>query len=531
MSPDHLLRMKTRATEPHRRWYRSLLPLVIFSAFALTGCIHQPQMLPLSRQKVIDRKFVEYPENTTLVQPIKGLNCPTAICWNEQGDMLIAESGIDGSEPHIFGYHKDHTYFNIYPWNRNISFAPTGFVMYGPVGGMACYKNRIYVSHRDRDDKGVVTSLGYDGTHSTIVANLPAQGDYGVTDVVIHNGRVFFGVGTATNSGVVGLDNYDRWLKRHPDGHDQWYSPTHTPLKPLGFRFDTLNPAAGLFAPQLAVTGIYQMFGHSNESRILPVDKPNGAIYSVSVDGGEAKVEGYGFHNPRGIAFQYDRTFVLNDGMEARGTRPIVGDPDSLIRMAKDAWHGYPDYSTDGHKVSDERYWPPVSMLIQTGYREISQLIDQEASGLHLPDFSVLVYGVFPSLSGAAKMDFIPATGPFSKLQGDVVVALDGDRWPFATSGLKLLNRQGFKVMLVDMDNKQVKEFVHNTAGMPVSMQPFGTIGLERPCDVKVGPDGAIYILDFGRMDNDSGIPRYYPGTGGLFKLDGVETKPKTDAK
>jgi hypothetical protein len=58
-------------------------------------------------------------------------------------------------------------------------------------------------------------------------------------------------------------------------------------------------------------------------------------------------------------------------------------------------------------------------------------------------------------------------------------------------------------------------------------MQPFGTVGLERPCDVKVGPDGAIYILDFGRMDNDSGVPRYYPGTGGLFKLDGVEPTSK----
>jgi hypothetical protein len=441
--------------------------------------------------------------------------------------MLIAESGVDGSEPHIFGYHKDHTYFNVYPYNRNISISPTGFVMYGPIGGMACYKNRIYVSHRDRDDTGVITALGYDGAHNTVVANLPAQGDYGVTDVVIHNGRVYFGVGMATNSGVVGLDNYDLWLKRHPDVHDKWYSPSGTPLKPLGFRFDTPNPGAGIGVSSLAVTGPYQIFGHSNESRIRPVDKPSGAICSASVAGGEFKVEAWGLHNPRGIAFQYDRAFITNDGMEMRGTRPIVDDPDSLVRMSKDAWFGAPDYSTDGHKISEERYRPPISMLIQTGYREISQLIDQEASGLHLPDFSVLVYGAFPSLSGAAKIDFIPASGAFKNLQGNVLVALDGDRFPFATNGLKLLNRQGFKVMLVDMDNKQVQEFIHNTAGVPISMQPFGSVGLERPCDVKVGPDGAIYILDFGRMDNDSAIPRYYPGTGGLFKLDAVQATTK----
>jgi len=41
-----------------------------------TGCIHRPQMEPLSRQRSIDRKWVEYPAGCTLVQLVKGLNCP-----------------------------------------------------------------------------------------------------------------------------------------------------------------------------------------------------------------------------------------------------------------------------------------------------------------------------------------------------------------------------------------------------------------------------------------------------------------------
>jgi glucose/arabinose dehydrogenase len=525
--------MKTRANEPHRRWNRSLLcvPLTLFLAFALTGCIHEPQLLPLSRQKLIDRSLVEYPAGCSFVQLIKGLNCPTAMCWDSDGNMLFAESGIDGSEPHIFGFHKDNSYFNIYPWKRTVSFYPTGFVLYGPIGGMAAYNGKIYVSHRDRNDKGVITALGYDGTHSTIVADLPAQGDYGVTDVVINGGRVYFGVGTATNSGVVGLDNFaEGWAKRHPEAHDEVYSPppNDTPWKLLGFRFDTPNPFAGLGNGDLSVTGPFQAFGHSNQSRIRPTDKPNGAIYSVSVDGGPAKVEAYGFHNPRGIAFdQYGRVFLTTDGMQTRGTRPIVDDPDTLVHMVREGWHGFPDFSTDFHPISDEKYRPPVSMLIQSGYPEVSPLLNADASGLHLPDSpQLLVYGIFPSLSGAGKMDFIPSTGPFKELQGNIVVALDGDRAPFATNGLKLLGRQGFKIALVDMDNRQVKDFVRNTAGVPVSMQPFGTIGLERPIDVKVGPDGAIYILDFGRMENNSAIPRYYPGTGGLFRLNSIEPTP-----
>ncbi len=524
--------MKTPAIEPLLRWNRTpLFICLLLTALDVTGCIHEPAMLSLVRQKVIDRKVVEYPSGCTLVQVVSGLNCPTAMCWDSDGNMFIAESGIDGAEPHIFGYHKDHSYFNVYPWKRQISFFPTGFVLYGPIGGMASYDGHLYVSHRDRDGKGVITALGLDGTHNTIAANLPAQGDYGVTDVVIHNGRVFFGVGTATNSGVVGLDNFDLWMKHHPEVHDQVYSPTDTSYKGRGSRYNTENPYAGLFAPDLVVTPPFQAFGQSNESRIRPSNKPNGAVYSASVDGGDLKVEGFGFHNPRGLAFdEYNRLYLTNDGMELRGTRPIYDDPDALIRVSPGAWHGWPDYTTTGKPVSDEKYRPPVSMLVKSGYDEVLPLLDQEASGLRLPNFDVLVYGVFPSLSGASKMDFIPATGPFRNLRGDAIVALNGDRTPFASNGLKLTSRQGFKIVIVD-DSKTPKDFVHNISGTPASMQAYGTVALERPCDVKVGPDGAIYILDFGRMENDSALPRYHNGTGALFKLAALDTKKDDESK
>jgi hypothetical protein len=523
--------MKPRAHEPLHRWNRSLLPLLFFVALALTGCIHEPQMIPLSRQKPIDRSVVEYPANCTFVQVIKGLNCPTAVCWDADGNMFIAESGIDSSEPHIFGYHKDHSYFNIYPWKRNISISPVGKdVLYGPIGGMTAYQGRLYVSHRDSNGRGLITSLGMDGSQIHIVGDLPAQGDYGVTDVCIHNGRVYFGVGTATNSGVVGIDNFDEgWLKRYPNCCDQMYSPDSGFLKNLGYRFDTPNPWAGIFTGPLVVVGPFQPFGQSNLSRIPSSDKPNGAIYSVDVNGGPVKIEAYGLHNPRGIAFgDYDHGFYTNTGMEMRGTRPMFNVPDVFAHFTSDAGClGWPDYTPDGHPVSDPAYAPPVSFLIPSGYRELSLLIDVQTSRLVLAKFDALVYGIFPSQSGAAKMDFIPKTGPFKDLQGDALIALEGDRSPYATGGLKLQFRPGFKVVLVD-DDKQVKDFVRNTKGVPTSMQPFGTVALERPCDVKVGPDGDIYILDFGQMENDSAIPRYHPGTGALFKLHMVQAEKPT---
>jgi glucose/arabinose dehydrogenase len=156
-----------------------------------------------------------------------------------------------------------------------------------------------------------------------------------------------------------------------------------------------------------------------------------------------------------------------------------------------------------------------------SGYREIYNLIDHAASnpprGLQNPDINraQLLQAVFPSLSGAAKMAFVPNTGPFRKMQGNLLVALSGDRAPFATSGAKnFMGSAGYRVAMVNIDTEKGKitDFVKNTANKPASQQGRGVVALERPVDVKFGPDGALYILDFGPLEVKNGhenVPRY----------------------
>ncbi len=193
--------------------------------------------------------------------------------------LLVAESGIDGSEPHVFGYHlaDGARTSDLYPFERTVSFYPTGFVIYGPVGGMVATTAGSTSATATGTAVGVITAFGYDGRHTTIVANLPAQGDYGVTDLVVDRGPAVL-----RRSGRRPTAASSAWTtttpagsSRYPDVCDQVSAGrTTVPLVLNGSRFDTRNPAAGLGQPDIVVTTPLQPFGHGNQSRIRPAGHP-----------------------------------------------------------------------------------------------------------------------------------------------------------------------------------------------------------------------------------------------------------------
>jgi len=496
-----------------------------------TGCARGPQWLTVDQQRPIDRAYIEYPSGYELIPVARGLNAPTAVAFDEQGTIFIAESG--GGEPHIFARRQDGSQFTVYPLGTRIPFTPirTGTRIFGPIGGMIVHAGRVYVTHRDADRKGVITAFTYDGRPTTIVADLPAQGDYGATDLALHpNGRLFFGVGSATNSGVVGLDNYSLgWLRKYRSVCDV---PAQE-LKLNPYRFDTPNPWAGLFGgDSISVTGSQQAFGTSTRTRVRPATnaRPNAALFSVSPTGGDVRVEATGIHVPRGLAFnEFNRLFCTNNGMELRGTRPVKDDNDALLRIVPGTDYGWPDFSGDLQPISGARFQPPVWMIIKTGYPELSFLIDRPSSNLANPDRNTLVAGVFGPLAGAARFAFVPPEGSFKQFRGSAIVALWGDRAPFATNGMKMTGPTGYKVVRVDTDAKEVTDFVHNTSGLPLSQQDDASIGLERPIDIKFGPDGAMYLLDFGAATTKmSGQVKATKKSGALYKLVPLPVAPAT---
>ncbi len=506
----------------------ALTAMMLLLLLAAPGCTHRAAFVEPGARKPIDRRLVDYPGGVVLEEVVRGLTAPVDCDVDEQGNVIVAESGADGRDPRITAYRPNGTNFSIYPVKRTIVFPfdviKVGFRIYGKIGGIAVANGKVYVSHRDKDGMGVVTAFDYDGNHSTVVANLPARGDNQMSDLVLRsNGRLWFGVGSATNSGVVGMDNW-QWVKQYPDFSDRSY----VDLKLNGYHFKSKNPDAGLFGgPEIAVTAPFQPFNVSSQTRIHGNEFPTAAIYSCDASGGGLRVEAHGVHAPRGLALTaFNTLYMTAGGMELRGTRPIKDDPDALLRVTQSTWYGFPDFSTDLQPITDQRFQLTGDMrplLVRSGYDEISFLIDRSASnqgqGLIEPARSLLA-ATFPSLSGAERFDFVPDRGPLREYSGHAIIPLSGDRHPFATSGRKLLERVGFKVVRVDPGTREVVDFIRNAKDLPASMLPAGEGLLERPVAAKFAPDGSLYIVDYGQLTvRDDGREKVRPGTGRVFRL------------
>lgn len=523
---------------------KSEIPSLLLAALllaAVAGCGRGPGIIPVELRKPIDRAIVEFPADYELERFVTNLTAPSAMAFDTaRNALLVAESGAGGREPRILGFGLgDGSTFTVYPQGRQfLGLRSIPFRMYGPIGGMTVRDGTIYVSHRDKRDLGVISAVTYEGTGSTVVGGLPARGDYGVTDVIFGpDGRLYFGVGAATNSGVVGLDNWAvGWVQRHPEVADRPF----VPVRLRGSKFFTNNPRAGLFTgSELAITAPDQPFGVYYRTRIgaAPDHKPNAAIYSVNPTGGIAedlRVEAHGIRYPLGLAFsRFDRLYASNQGMQLRGTRPVKDDPDTVLQIPAGSkrWLGWPDFTADLAPVTDEAFQPLKlpglsDYLRRTGNTELTFLMEHGGE-LNAPDQidrDTLVRGTFQSQSGAAKMTFVPQESAFGEYGDQLLVALSGDRAPFATMGRKPKDGPlGGKVVRLDVDpgsNKVVHDFIRNTAGVPRSKAGDANPDmLERPADVKVGPDGSLYVLDFGRLAMRGGKERITPRTGQVFRL------------
>ena len=170
---------------------------------------------------------------------------------------------------------------------------------------------------------GRIIRVSPEGQITSIVDGLPSFGDHHTDGPVFGNdGWLYFGQGTASNSGVVGEDNAKfGWLKRHPEFHD---IPGED-IELTGQNFKTKDVMGGEGRVE---TGAFVPFGTTTAPGqvIKGAVKCSGSVLRVRPDGSDLQKVAWGFRNPFGLAFSPDgELYVSDNGYDDRGSRPVWG--------------------------------------------------------------------------------------------------------------------------------------------------------------------------------------------------------------
>ncbi|MEW6308265.1 MAG: PQQ-dependent sugar dehydrogenase [Bacillota bacterium] len=447
---------------------------------------HVPALAPAAR----DPSDIQVPDGYQVELVIAGLTAATTCRFDAEGYLHICEAGYGPIPGRILKLTAP----------GKLAVVASGFVP--PLNGLAFYRDGIYVSHRGR-----ISSVGADGHITDIVTGLPSLGDHQNNMLAIGpDGKLYFGQGTATNSGIVGVDNYMAgWLRHYPFLSD--YPARDVKVNAVKVTSD--NPLSREPGDTVE-TGALKPFGvQSKRLEIIPgAARPNGVVFRASTDGSGLEVFAWGLRNPFGIGFTADgRLYVTEHGFDVRGSRPIANTPDFFYLVEQGKWYGWPDFA-GGVAVTDPRFAAPGDKL--PGLLLATHPLRQ-------PPHPKAEFAVHAGANGFA----FSSGDPFGFL-GDAFVALFGDITPLSVA---TTSPSGHRVAVVDMKTGEVSTFAANRQAGPASLAGHG--GLERPTDCTFGPDGALYITDWGQARLTAHGLEPVPGTGAVWKIYKQGTQPQ----
>lgn len=462
--------------------------------------------------------LIQLPPGFKIEKVVGGLTYATSLAWDDQGRMYVAEAG-----GHFLDEPAPARILRIEPGKKTEIVNLGGTDVHAPMVGLTWHDGAFYITHRDEDRMGAVSRVTPDGQVTLLFKGIiDSASEHPLSDIQVGpDGRMYLTTGPAGNAGVIGKDE-ERFVRPTPSLHTT--SAQDIVLLGKNFKMDNfLSDQTG----DSVLTGAYVPF--STETRpgqvIKGVNKPGGAILSFDPMNAEQTIRTYawGFRNIIGIAWnEKGQMYAAENGYDIRpdAARPIKDEIDATFRVREGEWYGYPDFyrsleplTMDKFQAPDSLY-PPVYINGELQERGLDFVIDHEASGLDAPD-QTLVFGRHPFNSSPSKLDVAPSSwGPWAE---HVFVAEWGDLRP----GTNLLREEpvGYRVVRIDPATGQLEPFIHNAKPGPASEQGAKEMGMERPFDVKFGPDGAMYIVDFGIV-NVNGLERQWlPYTGNIWKV------------
>ncbi len=464
-----------------------------------TAYLYQP-LLPLLKKIKVHRQGrrrlepddILLPEGYVAEVVATGFNAPVHCCFDDAGFCYVVESGHKiESGPRILKVDTRSGSFETF-----YTIPKDGWVFTGAVTGACWLKGYLYVMDTDK-----LLRIDKNGETQVLLSDLAGKGDHQSNHPVAGpDGKIYFGQGSATNCGVVGPDDFAyEWLPRFPDFCDV---PAQD-ITLVGRNYKTHNVLGDIL--ESVYTGAYSPFGTPNvpNQLIKGSTKCSGAVLRCDPDGSHLEVIAWGLRNPYGVAFTPDgRLFATEHGMDERGSRYVVNDPDDFYEIHQGQWYGWPDFAS-GIRL-DDPYWG------EGGHgREpvLAQFLNPDPPK---------PFASFESHSAANGFDFC-RDGAFG-FEGDAFVARFGKLVPITTVA-RAAYPAGFDVVRVDMKTGQIHNFAVNKRAGPGSKLLHG--GFERPSHCQFGPDGALYVVDFGviHIAPEAGGIRQQMESGTLWRI------------
>ncbi len=309
------------------------------------------------------------------IEPILwNLTLPSTVDLDEKGNIYIAESGYapGGLEtfPRIFKVDPNGTVSTL-----------VDRVLYPPITDIQYEGGVLYVSNR-----GKITAVdASSGAALDLIMGLRNHGDYRTNQITFGpDGRMYFGQGAATNSGIIGLDNYE-WFRIMPSyyGIVPFYDMPGQNITLTGQNFDSSNMFTPVDPSDSATTGAFVPYGNvtSAGQNISGDQRCTACIMSANSDGTDLKVVAWGLRNPYGLAFDSNNRLIVSvDGADERGSRPIANDEDKVYSIdvlnstssnsSSSKFYGWPDYFGNGEPVTSGKFQSnsstqPLQFLMQ----------------------------------------------------------------------------------------------------------------------------------------------------------------------
>ena len=469
-----------------------------FACAALTGCyMLRPSsgggQTGFKAPREINAEDIALPAGYRIEPVARELTFPTSVTFDAQGTPYVIEAGYSYGEkfttPRLLRVEKNGALTEIARGENN-----------GPWTGVVYSNGAFYVAEGGQMKGGRILRISPEGRISALIENLPSFGDHHTNGPAIgRDGQIYFTVGVATNSGVVGEDNFKfGWLKRFPKFHD-------IPCQDItlsGQNFESPNVLGD--DKGKVQTGAFVPFGTTtNAGQVIKGQLPcSGALMRMAPSGGKPELIAWGFRNPFGLAFAPDgQLYITDNGYDQRGSRPVWGAGDVLWRVTPGAWYGWPDYA-EGRTLTNEDFREPLG-------KHLAPVLAKAPSQ---PPKPAAIFGVHSSADG---FDF-SRSSRFGYV-GEAFVAEFGDQAP--TTG-KSLHPVGFRVVRVDVKTGHIEDFAANKGRQNGPATKIGGAGFERPVAVRFDPSGnALYVVDFGVMLMDRGGPKPQEKTGVLWRI------------